>query len=102
MSQDEMLRFDKNELEQHADEYCGREARLSNELVDYLRTAAYFAPVASAHRVRRLMNDADTMARYFSAMKEALYEAGEQVEATSLAVLERLEEATDELNRLLQ
>ena len=52
--------------------------------------------------VRQLMNDADRMTRYFAAMKEALYEAGEQVEGTSRAVLERLEDSEAELNRLLQ
>ena len=97
-----MILFDKNDLEQHADEFCRREELLSNEMVDLLRAAEVFAPAAAAPRVRQLMNDADRMTRYFAAMKEALYEAGEQVEGTSRAVLERLEDSEAELNRLLQ
>lgn len=102
MSSGEMLRFDKNELEQHADDFCGREARIANGLSDLLRAAASVAPSGSSHRVRRLMNDANDMARYFSAMKQAFYEAGEYVDETSRAVLERLEESTAEVNRLLR
>ena len=97
-----MLRFDRSELEQHADEYCGKEAKLANELVETLRLAAYFAPVGSRYRVIQLMNDADRLARYFSAMSDALYEAGELVDEASKAVLERLEDSTSEINRLLQ
>jgi len=96
-----MLRFDSNELEQHAEEYCGNEARLAHDLTDQLRYAAYFAPVESAYRVRQLMDDADKMARYFSAMKNAFYEASDLVEGTSRAMLERLEEASAELEKLL-
>ena len=97
-----MLRFDRNELEQHADEFCKRESKLSYDLVDLLRYAAYCAPLNSASRVRRLMNDADRLARYFSAMHNALYEAGEQVDVTSRAVLERLEDAESDIKRLLK
>lgn len=102
MSSGEMLRFDRNELEQHADEYCGREARLAGELVEQLRAAASCAPAAAAVRVRQIMNEADRLARYFPAMRDALYEAGEQVDETSRAVLERLEDTTGELNALLR
>ncbi len=102
MSQDEMLRFDSSELEQHADEYCGREAGLAYDLVDLLRLASYYSPVNSVHRVRQLMNDADRMGRYFSAMKDAFHEAAYQVDATSRAMLERLEEAEAKLDLLLR
>jgi hypothetical protein len=97
-----MLRFDKNELEQHADEFCGREARIANGLSDLLRSAASVAPAGAFQRVRRLIGDANDMARYFSAMKQAFYEAGEHVEETSRTVLERLEDSTAEVNRLLR
>lgn len=97
-----MLRFDRNELEQHADEFCKREMKLCYDLVDLLRNAAYCAPDNSVSRVRRLMNDADRLARYFSAMSNALYEAGEQVDVTSRAVLERLEDAEADIKRLLK
>lgn len=97
-----MLRFDRNELEQHADEYCSREATLANDLTEMLRLAASCAPFSSAPRARKLMNDADRLGRYFSAMRDALYEAGELVDETSRAVLERLEDSTAEVNRLLK
>ena len=102
MSQEEMLRFDRSELEQHADEYCSRETKLANELFELLRLAAYFAPAGSRYRVIQLMNDADRLARYFPAMHDALYEAGALVDETSGAVLERLEDSTSEIKRLLK
>lgn len=97
----EMLRFDRGELEQHADEFCDREKKLANEISDLLRQAARFAPAEAEDRVIRIMNETDRLARYFSAMHDALYEAGTMVDETSLAVLERLEDTTSELERLL-
>ncbi len=95
------IRFDRNALEDHADQYCKKELKLARNLVDMLRLAASCAPIDAAPRVRRLMNDADRMARYFSEMNDALVESGQLVEATSKAVLERLEDADDKMKALL-
>ena len=82
MSPDEMLRFNRSEMEQHADSYCKREAALANDLVELLRVASFLAPLGSASRVRQLMIDADRLERFFSAMYDALYDAGERVDKT--------------------
>ena len=72
------------------------------ELEDTLRIAAQSAPMEAVPRIRRIMNDADRLTQYFSELGDALREAGRLVKATSQTVLERLEEATDELNALLR
>lgn len=95
------LRFDAQALDQHADEYCNRELRLTRELTDTLRIAASCAPMEYVSRTRRLMNDADRLARYFSKMSNALIESGQIVEAYSKAVLEHLEDADEKMKKLL-
>ena len=72
------------------------------ELEDPLRIAVQSAPMEAVPRIRRIMNDADRLTQYFSELGDALREAGRLVKATSQTVLERLEEATDELNALLR
>jgi hypothetical protein len=101
MSNDGRLRFDANALDLHAEEYCKKELQLTRELVETLRVAASCAPVEYASRARGIMNDADQLRNYFSKMNEALVESGQLVEATSRAVLERLEEADEKVKALL-
>ena len=102
MTETGRIRFDANALDRHADEYCNKELRLTRELVDVLRNAALCAPIDYTARTRRLMNDADRLTRYFSKMSEALIESGQLVEATSKAVLERLEDADEKMKALLK
>jgi hypothetical protein len=102
MSYDGRIRFDATALDRHADEYCKKELRLMRELEDTLRIAVQSAPMEAVPRIRRIMNDADRLTQYFSELGDALREAGRLVKATSQTVLERLEEATDELNALLR
>ena len=101
MASHERIRFDRVALENHADEYCKEELRLSRELMDTLRIAAAYAPLDSVSRVRRLLNDADRLTRYFSQMRDALIESGHLVEETSKAVLERLEDADEKIKILM-
>jgi hypothetical protein len=96
------IRFDRNALENHAEDYCKKEARLARELVESLREAAVCAPIEPAPRVRRLMNDADHLEKYFSDMGDALIESGQLVEQLSKTVLERLEDADAEMKTLLR
>jgi hypothetical protein len=101
MSYDERLRFDQAALENHAEEYCKKELKLSRELVDALRFAASVAPLESAPRVRRVLNDVDHLKRYFSEIGDALVESGQLVEELSKTVLERLEDADAKMKALL-
>lgn len=95
------IRFDQAALENHADEYCKKEAKLARELTEYLRIAASCAPTEYASRTRQLMNDADHLAQYFSRMGDALIESGQLAEQLSRTVLERLEEADEKMRSLL-
>lgn len=102
MSYDGRIRFDANALDRHADEYCKKELRLTRELVETLRVAASCAPMEAVPRVRRIMNDTDHLARYFSEIGNALIEAGQRVQAVSQTMLERLESATADIETLLK
>lgn len=101
MTDTERIRFDQAALENHADEYCNKEAKLAHELVEMLRIAASCAPMEYISRTRRIMNEADRLARYFSKMEDALIESGQLVEQLSKAVLERLEDAEEKTRSLL-
>lgn len=96
-----IIRFDRSALENHSDEYCRKELRLSREMTDSLRSAASCAPPNYVSRARRIMNDADRMSRYFSEMRDALLKVGQMVDAESRSAHDQLEAADRSMKDLL-
>lgn len=101
LSYSEEIFADADGLTEQSD-HCRRERNMANDLKSFLARALSTAPPGLYRDTQRLLTEADELETYFGEMEKALEEASDVVTDYSHFAASRMQDADDELSRLLR